>query len=408
MNDFPNNLPPLSHDDFPSEWRRLFDEWVPNWVKNKYLPSKKHRHLPFTDSDVTFFSKGVLELALMLTMDRQNKVIRSYFEHARFRSSYLLFYYPLQTAKFFRLFQEFEEACIAAVRHGKKNGKIEILDLGAGPGTASGAFLLWLKTQTRIKNLPPIVFHWIDQNKDIMADGKQILNGWIKKESKENPFPRCDIQFNALPLSKVKFDQSYSLILMGNVLNELSFRQSTELLSKMVNRLDGGGILIVEPAQPETARRLSKFRDQYLETRQLSEPHFPIWGPCLHQQLCPLSQGRDWCHFSNRVEIPGKVYQKLGKIVSQKFSGKSDAGRQWIKYSYLWIAAETFPAQKPADGLFRAVSDPIFVKSKPQAKVLLCDAETTKNFMVSKGSKIRRGDLVQLQPEFSERRKRAQ
>ena len=106
---------------------------------------------------------------------------------------------------------------------------------------------------------------------------------------------------------------------------------------------------MVEPAFKSASQRLSQIRDELMPHR--------LWGPCLHEGRCPLANGRDWCHFSVPAELPGDFFKK--------FSIKLGSKREWLKFSFLWIAApyakdqKTILAEQTQPKIVRVVSDPM-------------------------------------------------
>lgn len=81
----------------------------------------------------------------------------------------------------------------------------------------------------------------------------------------------------------------------------------TELASIPNWALDCEGLVIIEPSTNQDARRLMAWRDLLLSKG------FHIWGPCLHEEACPLltESKKDWCHdridFQQRPESFKKI-----------------------------------------------------------------------------------------------------
>jgi len=88
----------------PVSWSWFADEALPTWVKKKYSPKESWKDKPFSKEDSHFFFKGIEELSLLFTEER-SKNLPPYFQHPKYRSSYLLYFLPLQAAKFSTLFQ---------------------------------------------------------------------------------------------------------------------------------------------------------------------------------------------------------------------------------------------------------------------------------------------------------------
>ena len=81
---------------------------------------------------------------------------------------------------------------------------------------------------------------------------------------------------------------SPDVLLVSHVISELDEDGHEELLQLMQR---SKRIIIVEPGNRMVSRKLSKLRDQVLET-------FHITAPCPHQGACPsLTDRADWCHF---------------------------------------------------------------------------------------------------------------
>ncbi len=400
---------------FPGAWLWLVDEIIPTLVKSRYSPRESWKDKPFDAEDARFFSKGVGELSELFTDERPSE-LPDYFAHPKFRSSYLLYFLPLQAAKFVSLLDMHPEALDATLQHGDKSGTLNVIDLGAGPGTASLALIVKLLDRALAlgRDVPKVEFDWYDTNGAILEDGKLIM------EQLCGQFPklrgRVTVRTHVMPWWKIlgSLPKETSLVLMGNVLNENKRSmartqgpasneedgltrarsaeiESTRLWTELLARAKGGGILLVEPASRRSSQVLSGLRDQLFENQFIPAEATSLWGPCLHAGRCPLAEGRDWCHFSVPIDIPGKWFKN--------FSERLGSERQWAKFSYLWLASpsphEGAPAPKPKAGLRRVVSDPLGGwQSKGPSEVLLCEPEQTVRMPVRAHEQIRRGDLV--------------
>src|SRR5262249_4046079 len=110
-----------------------------------------------------------------------------------------------------------------------------------------------------------------------------------------------------------------------------------------------------------------------------------IWGPCLHAGACPLANGRDWCHFSVPVRVPGKWFRMFSEALGSE--------RQWLKYSYLWISSKGYPGPKHDTKLRRVISDPMSA-SKDRGEVLICEPERPGRINSPARDPLWRGDLI--------------
>ncbi|MBC7692777.1 MAG: hypothetical protein H7222_13530 [Methylotenera sp.] len=387
---------------FPPAWTWLVDEAIPNFVKSHYSPKEGWKDKPFTSKDAEFFFKGIRELSELFTEDRPRQM-PAYLAHPKYRSSYLLYFVPLQAAKFNTVFQLHPQAMEAAVNHGRKTGTLRILDLGAGPGTASLGFLLWFLDQKFPTDSFPenfkIEFEWFDTNRTIMEDGKALV------EMVASHFPKLrgrvkvtNHTANWSQAPTIIKDES-SLILMGHVLNESNAKSGmgaegdfernspARHIIRMFDKMHGGGILMIEPAEKRSSQLISQIRDQIFESQGLAPKASSVWGPCLHAGRCPLAIGRDWCHFSIPAEIPGKWFKLFSKNMSSE--------KQWVKFSYVWLAAESSPSVVQAAHLRRVISDPMKKPGLPNS-VLLCEPEEPGRLEVPAVSVVKRGDLVNI------------
>ncbi len=376
---------------FPPAWLWLIDEAIPAYVKKHYSPRDSWKDKPFEKLDSQFFFKGIDELSEMFTEERPRD-LPAYFLHPKFRSAYLLYFLPLQASKFLRLFSLHPQAARDALEHGKKRGKLLVYDLGAGPYTASIAFCLWALNEAAQTGepLPPIEIHGWDHQRGILEDGKAILEDmgsqFPKLRDKLTVVSHPDAWWRAARSST----EPTSLILMGHVLNETPPRgeELPELpaLSQLMGQMQGGGLLMVEPAAHRSSQHLSQIRDAILSSDQPGLSDTPLWGPCLHADKCPLAEGRDWCHFSLPIEIPGKWFKD--------FSHRLGSERQWVKFSYLWWAAAGSNIERPEAEMRRVISDPMKRPGEPTPVVLLCEPEHPIRYSLPSGKGVYRGDII--------------
>ena len=311
---------------FPRAWGWFFDEILPNFVKNHYSPKESWKERPFSRTDAVFFLKGVRELSDKFTEGRDD-FRAGYFQHQKFRSSYLLYFLPLQAAKFLLLMDQHKDQVRMIVEEGRKKGKLRIADVGAGPGTASLAFLLYI-LQHHPENLPEIEFIWCDEAGRMMEDGKELIAELCKN------FRPLDGKVSIRTIigdwKRYRFaaDERFNWSLFGHVLNEgKSMHQTdrlTDTLREWVERSGAGGVLFIEPSFKASSQLLSKIRDQLVLKKEevIPEPDeefldekfarpnkkltadLPVGvvGPCLHAGKCPMAAGKDWCHFSENTE----------------------------------------------------------------------------------------------------------
>ena len=293
-------------------------------------------------------------------------------------------------AKFLTLFQLHPAALDAALDHGSKAGVLRVADLGAGPGTASLSLLLALLSRKPDPKhpLPPIEFHWFDTNKDIMNDGEALV------AHVASHFPKLrgkvQVKTHTVPWWKAHphLENDLSLTIVGHVLNESSApqRDSDPFWERLLQKAQGGGTLLVEPAARGSAQKLSYHRDHFFEAGWIENEPSRIWGPCLHAGACPLGDGRDWCHFSFPTQIPGQWFKGFSEALSSE--------RHWVKFSYLWVASEAYPSPRVGAQVRRVISDPL--AQGPRTSVLICEPNEPGRYPLPYGERVNRGDLIRL------------
>jgi hypothetical protein len=385
----------------PSAWAWWVDHSIPQYVKDTYSPQASWRGKPFTQDDARFFFKGISELSELFT-DERPRDLPAYFAHPKYRSAYLLYFLPLQAAKLATLYARHPEALQATLAHGRRQGALRVLDLGAGPGTASLALILALLDAVRgqAELLPPLEFHWYDTQEAIMRDGAGLAERITER------FPglkgRIDIKMHARPWWDAFTERGrqatgpgeFSLVLSAHVLNEFPWHdaaraeRASQTLAQGLARRSGGGFLWVEPAFKSASQQLSRLRDSWFERGVLPTEPDTLWGPCLHALACPLAEGRDWCHFSVRADLPGHWFRGFSRGLGSE--------RQWLKFSYLWVSGADAPAPVAAPELRRVVSDPLKLPSGAEG-VLLCEPERPRKEVLRRGEHLLRGDLLDLE-----------
>lgn len=384
-----NFIPQKNPPHFSKMLRHFFDEIIPKYVKSTYLPDKKtiNKEKPFTQKDARFFAKGVYELSSAFTENRSQSFFnaqKNYFGHPKYRSSYLLYFLPLHFTKFYILFDKhFTKKEIAKI----ENSTIRILDCGAGPGTASFAFLLWIiENRIKVKN---IEFTWVDNNQNIMEDGKKILE-IFKAAHTYCPEVEIETQMGSFHTYMKKTKNRFNLILCGNVLNES--QNSDNLMSELLGLLDINslGVLMIEPATKNTSQLLTKMRAHALLPSE--DKNSTLIGPCLHEGACPLSQGKDWCHFSTLFEIDAQWFTFFSKGLGSI--------REWVKYSYLWMNTKTESnktnTQENKD-LRLVISNPLIPTKGGASTLLLCEPERPLRVSLPKNKRSFRGDQVSIE-----------
>lgn len=154
-----------------------------------------------------------------------------------------------------------------------------ILDLGAGPGTAS------LTCLERYPSCSPTL---IESNKDAIQLGKKLLENYPNATYKH------------ADLLNIQEQTCYDMVVASYVWGELTSDQQIELFKKILG-LFRDYLLIILPGTPQDFKTLTSLRDFVINQRDY--PDIQILAPCTHSLSCPLkgSDQLDWCHFSVRL-----------------------------------------------------------------------------------------------------------
>lgn len=192
-----------------------------------------------------------------------------------------------------------------------------IVDLGAGPGTASWA----------------VVQKWPDLESCqlVEQDGEWIkLGQYLSRTHRVLAQASWIEQDVRAPLSCEKAD----LLIASYVLQELDSSLYAALAGTLWEKTKGC-LVLIEPGTPRGFANLRLFRTLLLNLGA------HVVAPCTHQGTCPL-EGTDWCHFSTRL-----VRDDTHRLVKNVSLGYEDE-----KYAYLIVSHRD--ETKPHARLIRA------------------------------------------------------
>lgn len=151
------------------------------------------------------------------------------------------------------------------------------LDLGGGTGSA-----VWAATDVW-PGLASVTV--LEQVPEAIALGKKLT------ANAESAAVRSTTWTTAR-LDQSTFDAA-DLVTVSYVLSELSTKQQQDLVDQLAAQQ--GLVALIEPGTPGGYERIVAARD-----RLIAAGHSVI-APCPHDLACPIPRGRDWCHFTSRV-----------------------------------------------------------------------------------------------------------
>lgn len=151
---------------------------------------------------------------------------------------------------------------------------------------------------------------------------------------------------------------SADLVTLSYVLGELAEPARAALIRRAATAA-AAGVLVVEPGTPAGYQRILDAR------RALIEAGLRVAAPCPHDAACPMVAGRDWCHFSVRVNR-SSVHRRLKSAElgyeDEKFSyvaavrdGQPHRPGRVLRRPTLGKGLVSLYLCTPADGLARAV-----------------------------------------------------
>lgn len=247
---------------------------------------------------------------------RESGRSQSVFEDPAQRAAYLATRMPATYAAIVRVLQEIPAKMT------------KVLDVGAGPGTASWAAAEFGAQEAIL----------LEKNRHAIALGQELMEGvsplhaeWICQDlEKVSSIPKVD---GAI--------LSYSL-------GEL---QNQESLLEKIWHAKIPWIAIIEPGTPRGYQTILRARDKFLSLGA------HIVAPCPHAKICPLKKD-DWCHFSIRLERT-----KLHRLLKE-----GDLGFEDEKFSYLVVSRE--PAESRGARILRHPN-----KGSGHVRLSLCTLE---------------------------------
>jgi len=323
------------------------------WSTALNLPSSGSRHLA---SDLI---KNVLAMWRRLTKERDTG-LQAYMDLAEARRAYLAYYFPVNVAKVLSLLAEMPEPTTGA------DGpiqRLDVLDVGCGPGTATLAILDWSRSRPVLCNAKLEVTA-VDASSHALRECVRLWEAYCAGTA-AGPVTlttiRADVQRRKSRTDCSYGSKSYDLIVMANTLNELFLDQidkialRTTFVRRLLELLNAHGtLMIVEPALRETSRALHLVRDAVLAAGGCN-----VYSPCLHERSCPaLVKKDDWCHEErpwNPPDIVRSIDRQVGLI------------KDSLKFSYLLFRKDGRQIVPRAPGLYRVVSDLRQMKGEQRA-----------------------------------------
>ena len=220
-----------------------------------------------------------------------------------------------------------------------------LLDLGAGPGTASWA------ASGAFPSLESSIL--VERDVAMSALGSELMRTSSSEALRGANWITAD-------LSQDLKTANSDLVMLSYVLGELS----TSLADRIVQRawnLTKQVLVIVEPGTKVGFAQIERIRTMMIANGA------EIAAPCPHHEKCPMVAVGDWCHFSQRLERTAEHRQmKQGEL-----------GYEDEKFSY--VAFTRIGAQHPSSRILR---HPLY--RPKQVQLTLCTSDGLKQTTVTK------------------------
>ncbi len=269
----------------------------------------------------------------------------------KYSDAYFLYNFPANVAKMMYVITEVRRHWPQFLPH---KDRCNVLDVGCGEG--AGMIGLYHALKDSIGDTE-VLFSGIDSSKRMVDRARQMLHLHIKDDRrlKARLFQR-----NAREFWRATSRKRYDIILLVNSLAEIV--KDDTLPGDVMGRLygsivEGGLLVIIEPALKRLARRLMYLRDDLARHRAVQ-----VILPCLHKGPCALLHvgGRqEWCHQS-AVWSPPEFIQIINKGLNREIDV--------LKFSYLVaVKSETLRSTKAG---YRVVSH--LLREKGRIRSYLC------------------------------------
>lgn len=285
------------------------------------------------------------ELHRLFTTGRSDLAGLSYLDVPRLRRAYLRYYLPLNAARAACAMESLRDLGVGLATFST------IVDLGAGPGSATAAALL-----EEPGGAPARVVLY-DRSRAALRLAGRILRALGRGAGGSTRIADLILRAGRIPAALPRFPGP-TLLLVSTVLNELHLGHRrgpdpAEFLEMLGAALEPGSLAVfVEPALRVPARNLLRLHDAAVRGGE-----WTVLAPCTHQRPCPLLRERDrpWCHFRFAWRPP-----EFAREVAEPL------GLDWTKAFLSFLALRRGPPDGPRERagprIARAIGDPMAVR----------------------------------------------
>ncbi len=182
-----------------------------------------------------------------------------------------------------------------------------LLDVGAGPGTAT-----WAAINT-FPELTLLALH--EKDSAWLELGERLMRKSACAQLNAARWSQRDITQNSVA-------ERHDLVIMSYVIGELPLEKLGEVISQTWQSVDHV-LVVIEPGTPHGFERIRLARELLIQAGGW------LVAPCPHCKACPMPSD-DWCHFSKRLER-SSIHMSVKDV---------GLGYEDEKYSYVVAARE--------------------------------------------------------------------
>ncbi len=320
-------------------------------------------------------ARALEELFDLFTSDRSRLRRTSYLDVPRLRDAYLRYHLPLNYVRAAKVLD------VVRRLHPEVETLTNVVDLGAGPGSASLATLFSLSGDVSRE------FVLTDRSRAATNVARRLLEESAAAAGTAGVTVRTTNGSLVPAPPKV---EAPSLVWLAMVLNELRVGErggptAEAFAAELANSIPPGSTaIILEPAQRGAGRNLLRVHDVIA-----SSGRWRIVAPCTHDAPCPLleERARPWCHFHFEWNPPAAVRRAAAPLGLVDKTGPTRAS-----FSFLAIERVGSPVPTEDRGRGRVIGDPMRVQGGERG-VYVC-RRSGRELWRSPNDAVRRGDVV--------------
>ena len=271
--------------ELPTEYTTALEEVLGQSLTRQALEDRRGKEF------VRTITSSISQISQGLTKDRSTFLRSKYLSNPALQRAYLLYY---TTTNLLKLWPPLRE--LAASGFFGRSSSVKHLDLGAGTGAAVWGLATYLKHEQRgIQTLSNF-------STDVLPQNLRTIGAFNAHFTRHISPLKIDLRTAQMDLAgqKPMEGETYDLITLMNVVNEIDEERDAQLISRLTSLIaERGAVIMIEPSTREQSRRALRFRDQMVEAG------FHVYAPCCRTNECPALQNEgDWCHTEVRWKRP--------------------------------------------------------------------------------------------------------